>query len=113
MTVRRKTSVLMAVIGLVLLFVPSNGWRYLMKTKQAYRRLPTPSGSLQWSEWKEVELTGRAKSVTGGPSNLKKLYYELKSKNSCERWVPSDQITVCDPVEEVIYMDEALGDCSD
>jgi hypothetical protein len=30
MTVRRKTSVLMAVIGLVLSFAPSNGWRYLV-----------------------------------------------------------------------------------
>jgi hypothetical protein len=29
-TIRRKTSVLMAVIGLVLSFVLSNGWRYLV-----------------------------------------------------------------------------------
>jgi hypothetical protein len=106
-----KTSVLMAVIGLVLSFVPSNGWRYLMKTKQAYRRLPTTSAGTPWGDWNEVELTGRAKSITGGPSNRKELYYEVQHKGHTS-WVPSNQITVCEPVEEVIYMDEGLEGCS-
>lgn len=78
-----------------------------MKTKQAYRRLPTTSSGTPWGDWREVELTGRAKSITGGPSNRKELYYEVESKRQV-LWVPSNQITVCEPVEEVIYMDEAL-----
>ena len=81
-----------------------------MKTKQAYRRLPTTSVGTPWGDWHEVELTGRAKSITGGPSNRKELYYEVQGKGSCERWVPSDQITVCDKVEEVIFVCEALKD---
>ena len=80
-----------------------------MKTKQAYRRLPTTSVGTPWGEWNEVDLTGRAKSITGGPSNRKELYYEVKSKGLVI-WVPSDQITVCDKVEEVIFVCEALKD---
>ena len=78
-----------------------------MKTKQAYRRLPTISVGTPWGDWHEVDLTGRAKSITGGPSNRKELYYEVQGKGQV-LWVPSNQITVCEPVEEVIYMDEAL-----
>jgi hypothetical protein len=82
-----------------------------MKTKQAYRRQPTTSVGKPWGDWHEVELTGRAKSITGGPSNRKELYYEVK-RSRTSSWVPSDQITVCEPVKEVIYMDEALEGCS-
>ena len=80
-----------------------------MKTKQAYRRLPTTSSGTPWGDWREVELTGRAKSITGGPSNRKELYYEVQGKGQV-LWVPSNQITVCDRVEEVIFVCEALKD---
>jgi hypothetical protein len=111
MNLRRKTSVLMAVIGLVLSFVPSNGWRYLVKTKQAYRSKWCPHDAKY--KWHEVELTGRGKTIIGGPDNLDQLFYEVKLANHLVEWVPSDKITVCEPVEEKVYEQlEVLKVCS-
>jgi hypothetical protein len=102
MTIRRKTSVSMAVIGLVLSFVHSNGWSYLMKTKQAYR-----NAGISAPSWVKVELTGRKKSITGGPYELNVTYFEVSSVEGNE-WVHSNEITVCEPEREVTYTDESL-----
>jgi hypothetical protein len=69
MTVRRKTSVLMAVIGLVLSFVPSNGWSYLVidmtmpqppmpKGKEHLVYRDFPKMSLHIWEWTLKNLQG-------------------------------------------------------
>ena len=82
-----------------------------MKTKQAYRSKWCPY-DLKY-KWVEVELTGRGKTIIGGPDNLDQLFYEVKLANHLVEWVPSDKITVCEPVEEKVYEQvEVLKVCS-